>query len=710
MRKIIVLLAFALLSIYIVRGDFYVYEGDTIQEVIDNASNGDTIFVSGYHNESIFINKSISIIGRENAFIYAIEIDADNVIIMNISINKILINGSNCNISYNLVNQQGIICNGNNNTIYHNFVMDCYAGIIINGSGNRIISNGIQNNENGIICNGNNNTIYHNNFNNTINAIDNDNNTWNSTSVNEGNYWNDYNGSDENGDGIGDLPYSINSSYDYYPLIHPYDIYPPVTNCTILLNGTTNNGWYIGNVTIILKAIDESGVSSTFYRINGGTWTEYEEEFTITEDGMYLIEFYSIDNRNNIEEKKNVTLKIDKNPPSINYSFFPPNPTGKNGWYNTSVEVSVTADDEFLDGVYYKIDNGTWHPYEGYPFIPDGMHTLYFKAVDEAGNSNIKSANINIDTHSPYVKIKKPDGGYVKGIYNIVYNATDNVDEDLDGNISIYYSYDNGTTWNIIDEGINNTGLYEWNTNLFNDSAQAILKIVAIDDAGNAGINISNKFILDNIPPQINITSPKSGEAFGKNETIDITWEAYDDVDPDLNGGIYIFYEYDGKWYYVVNQTDNDGEYLLPTTGMKDGEYRIKIVAIDDAGNAGISTTGNFTVDRTPPSVYISKPLKGFMYINIFGRELLPALPLPGFLYNAVIVGKIKVEIDVKDDYSGIQRVIISTDEVNGVPVEKPYTWTWNPSFGTHYLKAIAWDNAGNTNSYEIDKILCINI
>jgi nitrous oxidase accessory protein len=41
----------------------------------------------------------------------------------------------------------------------------------------------------------------------------------------QGNYWNVYNGTDVNGDGIGDTPFLIDSgNSDNYPLMIPYDI------------------------------------------------------------------------------------------------------------------------------------------------------------------------------------------------------------------------------------------------------------------------------------------------------------------------------------------------------------------------------------------------------------------------------------------------------------------------------------------------------
>ena len=41
----------------------------------------------------------------------------------------------------------------------------------------------------------------------------------------EGNFWDNYNGTDSNGDGIGDTPYVIDEdNIDYYPLMYPYDV------------------------------------------------------------------------------------------------------------------------------------------------------------------------------------------------------------------------------------------------------------------------------------------------------------------------------------------------------------------------------------------------------------------------------------------------------------------------------------------------------
>lgn len=66
----------------------------------------------------------------------------------------------------------------------------------------------------------NNNLFYHNNFiNNTQNAYDESTNTWYNKTLQQGNYWDDYDDLDADGNGVGDTPYGI-------PGGHNQDLYP----------------------------------------------------------------------------------------------------------------------------------------------------------------------------------------------------------------------------------------------------------------------------------------------------------------------------------------------------------------------------------------------------------------------------------------------------------------------------------------------------
>jgi parallel beta-helix repeat protein len=89
-----------------------------------------------------------------------------------------------------------------------------------------ILDNNLLNNDYGMwVTASSNNIFYHNNF---INNVwmplidDSTNNTWDNGYPSGGNFWSDYNGTDLNGDGIGDVAYIIDANNkDRYPLIFP---------------------------------------------------------------------------------------------------------------------------------------------------------------------------------------------------------------------------------------------------------------------------------------------------------------------------------------------------------------------------------------------------------------------------------------------------------------------------------------------------------
>jgi len=110
----------------------------------------------------------------------------------------------------------------------NNISNNVFCGPILDDSNyNTIKMNNIMNNDFGIkIHFSYNNIIYHNNLiDNRENSYDEGNNTWDDGYPSGGNYWDDYNGTDNDGDGIGDIPYPIpgGDNEDRYPLMEPYN-------------------------------------------------------------------------------------------------------------------------------------------------------------------------------------------------------------------------------------------------------------------------------------------------------------------------------------------------------------------------------------------------------------------------------------------------------------------------------------------------------
>ena len=237
-----------------------------IQNAIDNASVGDTVFVySGLYPEHILINKEINLIGetKEQTIIIGgysnnmIKIMANNVKIMSFTIKNgqigvYIVDSSNFKIIQNLIidNWEGIgILNStfglissnilqnndfeginpvssSNNVISSNLIENSIEGIFLSSSTSNIIyGNTIRDHIYGLEAgqSSDNNKIFHNNFyDNDQNAKDACTNIWDDSYPSGGNYFDDYTGSDNNGDGIGDTPYLNNITRgdgDRFPLM-----------------------------------------------------------------------------------------------------------------------------------------------------------------------------------------------------------------------------------------------------------------------------------------------------------------------------------------------------------------------------------------------------------------------------------------------------------------------------------------------------------
>jgi len=184
-----------------------------------------------------------------------IDVNGDGNLLANTTVNYgrgLSVNGKNNVVSGNHLNNcnytfaennpppYGIGVGGSNNIVIGNYIIGTNGSAVNLGtsSDNTVFGNQIENNKIGIRTmaiysqiSAENNTVYNNNFVNNLKiyhdemimAVPASVTIWDYSTT--GNYWSDYNGSDADGDGKGDMPYIIDANnQDNCPLMNPVDI------------------------------------------------------------------------------------------------------------------------------------------------------------------------------------------------------------------------------------------------------------------------------------------------------------------------------------------------------------------------------------------------------------------------------------------------------------------------------------------------------
>jgi parallel beta-helix repeat protein len=346
------------------------YPYNKIQDGIDQLIENGTVYVSdGTYHENIRINKTIKLVGNDKT--------------------TTIINGDgkfDC-----------ILINANNTTIQGFTCTNCTRGINISRSSNSTITeNTILKTEYALYISkqSDNNIIYMNNFlTNTVHAYDQGTNIWNNEYSVGGNYWDTYNGTDTNNDGIGDKPYKIigGNNQDRYPLIQPITQHPIANFYYLPKHPTTKD---LIQLTDISTDQDGYIVSWLWNFGDQNISTMQHPQHKYRDNGVYYITLTITDNYG-AKRQKIKQINISNVPPTPYFNYLPENPTDLDFIYFSD---KSEDDDGHIVIWYWDFGDGNISNEKNptHQYAENGTYTIVFTITDDDGANQTTTQNIII--------------------------------------------------------------------------------------------------------------------------------------------------------------------------------------------------------------------------------------------------------------------------------------------------------------------------
>lgn len=137
-------------------------------------------------------------------------------------------------------------------------------------------------------------------------------------------------------------------------------------------------GWYEKDLSVRFTAND-GGSGLNRIVVNGKV---YDKPLEFTDEGIYDLKWYAVDNAGNAEEEKSIVIRLDKFKPTTRIEIL-----SDKGMSIIRLNASDSASG--VDRITYRIDKGSETVYDGEIKLYDaGRHTIYYKAYDKSGKAS----------------------------------------------------------------------------------------------------------------------------------------------------------------------------------------------------------------------------------------------------------------------------------------------------------------------------------
>jgi parallel beta-helix repeat protein len=301
----------------------------------------------------------------------------------------------------------------------------------------------------------------------------------------------------------------------------------------------------------------------------------------------------------------------------------------------------------------------------------EGNYWSDYTGLDDGNNGRIAGDGVG-DTEIQHPYIDQGHGYFQLDNYPLM----DPIPDTLPPRIKLISPINNSSIISgvILDFDVYDTNLHSVDYTLNDSTAQVLpspynistvdwldgnyeILIEATDENNNLASQIFF-FIIDTIPPVINITGPLNNSIIPTGTILELSI-----LDSNLE---LINYSINGDSDITISEP-----YNISTNGWDDGDYIVKVNALDMAGNMN-SKMYYFTIDSTPPSISMD----------------------PGLNHSVIAVGK-TIHINISDPHTN--TVMYSLDGGDYLDLTSPYVidtsgWT----HGLHTITVFANDTAQN--------------
>ena len=466
----------------------------------------------------------------------------------------------------------------------------------------------------------------------------------------------------------------------------------PAGECAVGCYYTWYEIWYDSNGDDIVDTFLINGtVGSSF---SNSSRPKVFVTINLTNQYRYRIQWYAVDFLGHIENLNERYYDSEEKQPDswLNITH---DPDGYVTPYSTFTIHAI--DDSGKWRVYCRIDKkpliiGGWNEEirfqlnENYGHT-SGKHHIEYWAIDAAGNEETP--------HHKETYIVDADGPNTYILFNGIHEVTKSAqcqiptetrfvlkaEDEGCGVKNIFYRVDDGEwqeytePFTIVEKGLHTIYCY------------------AVDRLGNIGL-VQHKILkvgdVEPITKCFIIPEKPTGSNDWYKDPVIITLAATDEG----SGIDYTMYRIDGGYWE---------RYRKPFIIDKDGVHIIQYYSVDRVGNKEEIKEKQIKIDFYGPQIIIKEPLS---YLYIFNKAI---VPLPGG--KPLVIGKITIKASIIDAVtSGVESAEIYIDgKIKSTFVDEIDYTLDEMLFGTHTIKIIACDRAGNKEVKEF-KVAIYNI